>query len=615
MKHNALPRWDLASLYPAIDTAEYQNAIGAYTALLNEADSILEAAETLSAKKDGGESRGGFDFPLWLSRYLELENRLGAAEESLNAYAYLIYSTDTTNTAYLNNISRLEELGLRSKAQDVLFTRILSCYAQQLEEFYERFPRFAAYKYALSQTLIFGYHLMSPSEENLANELERTGAAAWDRLHEQIISNLQDPATGKMFNAIRNEAYSADREARKTAWQTEITLLKSMEIPIAAALNSIKGATCALNKRRGWDEALQKSLHSSRVSAKTLYALISAIEDSLPSWREYLKTKGTLVGKKNEGAAFYDLFAPLTEISPNKSAAQSLVSKTWSFDEAKEYIVERFSSFSSEMGDFARRAFALGWIDAEIRRGKVGGAYCSDFPLQKESRILVNFSGAISDIATLAHELGHAFHFWQIKDSDYALQHYPMTLAETASEFAELIVIEDIISRATGFEKYSLIEIHLQDACQVLVDILSRYYFEQSVFEARKTNELSAVDFCRLMKDAQERSYGEGLSGERHEYMWAVKSHYYSPHLDFYNFPYAFGKLFAAALHSRYLAESDFAATYSAILKQTGSASCETVCSKAGFNIETKEFWESGINRFKKEINQFASWANEKAAV
>ena len=620
MKHNAAPRWNLASLYPAIDTAEYQRAIDAYTAFLNEADAVLEAAETLSAKKENGETHSGFDFPLWLSRYLELENKLGAAEESLNAYAYLMYSTDTTNTAYLNNLSRMEELGLRSKAQDVLFTRILSRYAKELEAFYERFPHFAEYKYVLSQTLIFSYHLMSAAEENLANELERTGAAAWDRLHEQIISNLQDPATGKMFNAIRNEAYHADREVRKAAWQTEIALLKSMEIPIAAALNNIKGATAALNKRRSWDEALQKSLHASRMSAKTLDALIGAIEDSLPSWREYLRTKGKLTGSADNGAAFYDLFAPLTPhagkpgaAGAQKNAPPSIVSKTWTFDEARTYIVERFSSFSAEMGDFAARAFEAGWIDAEIRKGKVGGAYCSDFPQQKESRILANFSGSINDVTTLAHELGHAFHYAQIKDSDYALQHYPMTLAETASEFAELIVIEDIIARSQGFEKYSLIELHLQDVCQVLVDILSRYYFEQSVFEARKTSELSAEDFCRFMRYAQERSYGAGLSDERHEYMWAVKSHYYSPHLDFYNFPYAFGKLFAAALHSRYLAESDFAAAYSALLKQTGSASCETVCRKAGFDIETKEFWASGIDRFKKEISQFAAWANEKA--
>jgi pepF/M3 family oligoendopeptidase len=501
----------------------------------------------------------------------------------------------------------------------VLFLRILANHVRELESFYSRFPEFADYAYVLSQTLISSYHLMSPEEEDLANELERTGSAAWDRLHEQIISNLQDPATGKMFNEIRNEAYNADRAVRKNAWQTEIALLKTMEIPIAACLNNIKGTTSSLNKRRSWDAAIDRSLFSSRINKKTLAALIGAIEDSLPDWRNYLQTKGRLITGKPGGAAFYDLFAPLTdsqEIS-GKAATETKTgsaSKIWTFAETREYIIDRFSSFSPEMGNFAKLSFDTGRIDAELRKGKVGGAYCTDFPLAKESRVLSNFTGMFSDVTTLAHELGHAYHFHQIKDTRYALQHYPMTLAETASIFAELIVMEDVVSHAEGFEKYRLLEIQLQDVCQVLVDILSRYYFEKSVFESRADGELAAADFCRLMNDAQEKSYGNGLSDERHEYMWAIKSHYYSPGFDFYNFPYAFGQLFGAALFSRYTAEGKpFADTYNKLLRQTGSASCETVCRSAGFDIETKEFWALGISRFTGKIAQFRTWADSRS--
>jgi pepF/M3 family oligoendopeptidase len=607
------PHWNIASIYPGLESPEYKKALEDYESLMNESDSILEAAQTLSKNAASPNSQtSGFDFPLWLSRYLELENKLGALEESLNAFAYAIYSTETTNAQYINNLSRLEELGLRSKNQDGRFMRILSVYAEKLEEFYTRFAQFAEYKYVLSHTLMLSYHLMSENEENLANDLGRTGAGAWTRLHEQIISNLQDSESGKMFNEIRNEAYHADRNVRKAAWQSEIKLLRAMEIPLASCLNNLKGSTCTLNRRRGWDDAILRSLHSSRMSAKTLSALIAAIEDSLPAWRGYLKTKARLIAgtsaEKNaaannaadEGLAFYDLFAPL---SANAAAGTGYVDKIWTFSEARTYIIERFFSFSKDMGNFAKHAFDAGWIDAELRKGKVGGAYCMDFPRQKESRVLSNFTGVFSDVSTLAHELGHAYHYSKIKDSDYALQHYPMTLAETASIFAELIVMEDAIAHSEGFEKVRLIEVHLQDVCQVLVDILSRYYFEKSVFAAREEGELSALDFCRLMTDAQERTYGDGLSSERHEYMWAIKSHYYSPGLDFYNFPYAFGQLFGAALYNRCLSEGDsFAQSYAALLKQTGSASCESVCRKAGFDIEAKEFWELGINRFKSKI-------------
>jgi pepF/M3 family oligoendopeptidase len=578
-------RWNLENL-------KDKDALQTYISGMDALDAVIDAAKTLKAGNGAG-----FDFPLWLSRYFELANHTGALEESLNAVAYAQYSTDTTNADYLNQLSKLEELKLRSNRQDVDFTRILTAHSGELENFYVRFPQYEQYRYVIAEQIIESYHLMTDAEENLADELERTGGGAWERLHEQIISNTVDTASGKTFNEIRNDAYNADREVRKTAWETEKALLKNAEIPIAACLNNIKGATVALNKRRSWNDAVERSLHSARVSRKTLDALIGAIEDSLPMWREYLKTKQRLLsgGSAETGLAFYDLFAPLTAVTGT----------AWTFDAAKAYIIEKFTAFSADMGKFADKAFAENWIDAETRKGKVGGAYCVDFPAYKQSRVLTNFGGSFSDVTTLAHELGHAYHHHCITDLDYSLQHYPMTLAETASIFAETIVMQDIISKSTGFDKARLIEQHLQDSCQVLVDILCRFYFERAVFEEREKGELAAADFCRLMADAQEKTYGAGLSDERHEYMWAVKSHYYSPHLDFYNFPYAFGLLFGTALYNRYRSEGrNFPVVYVKLLSQTGSLSCEQVCRNAGFDIETKEFWASGIREFENELQE-----------
>lgn len=272
--------------------------------------------------------------------------------------------------------------------------------------------------------------------------------------------------------------------------------------------------------------------------------------------------------------------------------------------------MKNFPSFSPDLGSFAKKAFDNKWIDAEIRSGKVGGAYCIDFPYQKESRVLSNFSGTFSDISTLAHELGSAYHYNCIKNEDYALSRYPMTLAETASIFAETIIIQDAIQRSEGFEKIKLIEMHLSDNAQVLVDILSRFYFECSVFEQRKNRELGPEDFCALMIDAQQKTYGSGLSEEKHPYMWAVKSHYYSPELDFYNFPYAFGLLFSTALYARFQKEgSSFTQKYVSLLKDTGSMSCEDVCKKAGFDISNKDFWLEGIKVFYHELSIMHSYA------
>lgn len=614
------PRWDLTSIFSCFDGADYQQALVEYAEGMNDLDKRL--ADEAARKADFGQ---------WLADYLVASNRIGALEESLNAYAYSSYSTDTTNTDYLNNLSKLEEMALQSNAQGLVFQGILTEYTQELSTFYTSFPQFSQYQYVLEQVIADGKHRMSGEEEKLAADLCRTGGAAWSRLHEQVISNLTDTATGKTFNEIRNEAYSPDPAVRKKAWETEISLLKSVEIPISATLNNLKGATVTLNRRRGWNEAIDRALSSANMGKKTLAALIGAIEDSLPFWREYLQLKGRLLqaagetesGKSDsgstsetasQGCAFYDLFAPLPKVlgEASVSAENSVKMEGWTFDEARSYITEKFYGFSKDMGDFAANAFAHNWIDAEVRKGKVGGAYCIDFPSKGVSRVLSNFTGSFSDVTTLAHELGHAYHHHCIAGLDYELTHYPMTLAETASIFAENIIMKDVIARCQGFDKLQLLELHLQDSCQVLVDILSRFYFEQSVFDERKEGELSAADFCRLMAQSQEKSYGNGLSPERHEYMWAVKTHYYSPDLDFYNFPYAFGLLFALGLHAQYQQQgADFAQVYQNLLRDTGSYSCEEVCRRAGFDIESKEFWAAGIKSFLPELEELKAY--EKA--
>ena len=610
------PRWDLTSIFSCFDGADYQQALVEYAEGMNDLD-----------KRLADEAARKVNFCQWLADYLVASNRIGALEESLNAYAYSSYSTDTTNTDYLNNLSKLEEMALQSNAQALVFQGILTEYTQELSTFYTSFPQFSQYQYVLEQVIADGKHRMSGEEEKLAADLCRTGGAAWSRLHEQVISNLTDTATGKTFNEIRNEAYSPDPAVRKKAWKTEISLLQSVEIPIAAALNNLKGATVTLNRRRGWNEAIDRALSSANMGKKTLAALIGAIEDSLPFWREYLQLKGRLLqkvgateslnsssGVDSQGCAFYDLFAPLPKVlgEASVSAENSVKMEGWTFDEARSYITEKFYGFSKDMGDFAANAFAHNWIDAEVRKGKVGGAYCIDFPSKGVSRVLSNFTGSFSDVTTLAHELGHAYHHHCIAGLDYELTHYPMTLAETASIFAENIIMKDVIARCQGFDKLQLLELHLQDSCQVLVDILSRFYFEQSVFQQREKGELSAADFCRLMAQAQEKSYGNGLSSERHEYMWAVKTHYYSPDLDFYNFPYAFGLLFALGLHAQYQQQGkDFPQVYQNLLRDTGSYSCEEVCRRAGFDIESKEFWAAGIKSFLPELEELKAY--EKA--
>ena len=621
MSENNIPRWNLNSLYPSLNSNEYKNDLAELEKTFSEIHELLNADKN--------------DFSQWLNNYINLLNKEVFLFKTLSAYAYIIYSTDTTNQVYMNNLNLMEKYESQSIQLSIRFSSILAENKNSLEEFYKKYPEKKEYEYVLNEIIEEKNHQMSAKEEELASKMSHTGANAWSLLQEQIISNLQDE-NGKTFNELRNDANEADPELRKSSWEKEIALLKQNRIAFAAALNNLKGEKITLNENRGWKEGIDNALFKSRLSKKTLEALIGAIEDSLPIWRKYFQAKAALLRasnstvsksagtKEHPGIAFYDLFAPISEPKAlgNTVSKESLISKKWTFKEACDYVLKEYYSFSKNMGDFAKNAMENEWIDAQVRPGKVGGAYDEDFPKGHQSRILSNFTGTFSDIITLAHELGHAFHFSCMKDKAPVFFNYPMTLAETASTFAETIVKQDMIANSQDFDQMRILDLDLTDTSQVLVDILCRYYFEESVFQARKTSELTADDFCRLMQEAQEKSYGNGLNDERnednsnyterHDYMWAVKSHYYITSLDFYNFPYAFGQLFAAGLFQRAKKEGpEFAKTYEELLSLTGNQSCEDLCKKAGFDITNKDFWKSGIDMYAKEVEKYCNFVEK----
>ncbi len=625
---NKIPHWDMDSIYPGFESDEYKAALKDMDNSLSNLEALLETADQFTR-----ENNANFDFAAWLEQFFVEYNKASSFLGTLGAFAYGKYATDTTNTDALNNLNTVDEISTRMNQIFIKFGTQIVAHQKYLDDFYARFPKYEEYRYVINEIIEDKKHQMSASEEKLASELNRTGGDAWGRLQETLISNLADE-NGKTFNELRNDANSADPKLRRESWAKEVSLLTQNKIAFAACLNNLKGQTITLNKKRNYAEAIERSLGRSRLSRETLDALIGAIEDSLPMWRSYFQAKAKLLRKagatvsksagtdEHKGIAFYDLFAPVE--NPDKNAAvdaNSLFNKTWSFEEASEYILKEYNSFSKYMGDFAKKAFDNNWIDAEVRAGKVGGAFDNDFPKGHQSRILSNFTGAFSDIITLAHELGHAYHFSCMKDKDPIFFDYPMTLAETASTFAETIVKQDMLKQAEGFDRIRIMDLDLTDASQVLVDILSRFYFERSVFEERLNGELTSADFCRLMQKAQDMSYGNGLNDERnsddtnfterHDYMWAVKGHYYSTGLDFYNFPYAFGLLFAAGLYVRSLNEGpSFADTYPEILSNTGSMSCEALCAKAGFDITTKDFWKSGIDMYAKEVAEYVKYVD-----
>ena len=568
----------MTNIYKSFDDTAYEGDIKDYLAICAELKTLLS-----KGRKEA------------LEETVQLLGRAMDLMENLFSYAYAVFSVDTGDARALKEVSRLDEAHQKLSECFVLFNILVKKHKKDIPALLKKSPILSERAQFIMDSLKEADHQMSEAEEALAQEMKAAGGDAWGRLQEAVSSSLS--GDGKSITELRNLAFDKSRSVRKKAYEAELAAWKSMEIPLAYSLNGVKKTAATMDTRRSWKSALEKSLFQSRMSAKTLDAMISVMEESLPEFRKYLNKKAELLGIKK--LAFYDLFAPISQ--------KGFTPKVWSFEEARDYIIQTFGSFALDMGLFAKNAFANGWIDSPPHAGKVGGAYCTSFPIAKESRVMCNFSPTFSGVSTIAHELGHAYHFHLLREECAFARAYPMTLAETASIFSETMLYNTTISKAKGFEKKYLTEMFLMEVTQVIVDILCRFYFEKAVFEKQKEGPLSADALCSMMTDAQKATYGDAMDPKLlHPYMWAVKCHYYSPDLGFYNYPYAFGQLFSIGLYVKYLEDKkNFPALYKKVLMATGRTDIKGVAKIAGIDVEKKDFFQESMDFITRMIRIF----------
>ena len=408
------------------------------------------------------------------------------------------------------------------------------------------------------------------------------------------------------LSAVRNLAYDHSEKVRKAAYEAELSAYKQVEDSVAMALNNIKREVNIMMPLRGYKDALEKTLKQSRMSKATLDAMIEAIKEEAPKFREYFKLKAKALGHEN-GLPFYDLFAPMGSMH-----------KTYTIEEAKDLVLDVYGSFSKPLYDLGKEAFENRWIDVLPHEGKSGGAFCAGLDNHNESRVLTNFTGSLSDVQTLAHELGHAYHGRVVLDNAPLNRDYPMPLAETASIMCQTLMAKKMIDDMTDpYEKLTVVEESLQEDSQCVIDILSRYLFETKVLAEPIARPLSATDMCNFMVEAQDNSYGDGLDPEfKHPYMWLCKSHYYSAGLNFYNWPYAFGLLFGKGLYKQYLKDKEsFVKNYDQMLRNTGFMSVEDVAMSMNIDVTKKDFWIESLKFIEEDIDLFESLLKETKAI
>jgi oligoendopeptidase F len=597
-QNGKLPHWDMSVVYPGLDSPEFE-------AGLNDAIDKISQLETLFDEHQIGKAEGT---PLATDPLSEAEvelfetvlTQVNSTMETiydLGSYVYGFISTDSRDTLAQARLSQIQLQGVRLTKLGSRLTAWLG--ALPVEQLVEQSTVAAEHGYALQKAQVEARHQMSPAEEELAAELSPTGGDGWAKLYGTFSSQLMvtvdlpDGTQTLPMSSTRNLAYHPDRNVRQAAYTAELAAWEEAKVPIAAALNSIKGEVNTLSQRKKWESELEVTLFQNNMDRASLEAMMTAAQESFPHFRRYLQAKARVLGLSQ--LAWYDIFAPITRSG-----------RVWAYEEAADFILEQFGAFSEKMQNLAMRAFRENWIDAEPRPGKRDGAFCMKLR-GDESRILANYKNDFNAVRTLAHELGHAYHNLNLAPRTVTQKMTPMTLAETASTFCETLIKDAARDRMQPEEQFALLETSLQDACQVVVDISSRFLFEQGVFAKRQERELSAEEMCDLMLEAQRQTYGDGLDqSQLHPYMWAAKSHYYSTGRSFYNYPYMFGLLFALGLYAHYQeSPAEFREQYDDLLSCTGMFPAAELAARFGIDIQTPDFWRASLNVLREDIDRF----------
>lgn len=600
MTERELPHWDMTVVYPGLASQEFEQGFHQAVDAIHDLVKLFDKEDIKRHPKASMDDATIETF----EKVIRQLNETLKTIQTIYAYIRSFITTDSRNPLAQAKWSILQRELVKVSVLETRFTAWIG--GLDVEALIERSQLAGEHAYLLRKSKLRSDHLMSPEEEALAAELSLTGGGAWENLHGDFSSQLMVEMEGEEkplpMSVVRNFAFDPDREVRRKAYEAELAAWERAALPIAAALNGIKGEVNTLLRRRKWPSALEVALFQNNIDRDTLEAMMATAREFFPDFRRYLLAKAKALGLPI--LAWYDLFAPL-----------GAGSRVWSFTEAETFIIKHFASYSEKLSGLAERAFSEGWIDAEPRPGKHDGAFCM-LLRDEESRILANYQPSFDGMSTIAHELGHAYHNLALAKRTFLQRSMPMTLAETASIFCQTIVRNAALKEADAEDQLLILEAWLQDACQVVVDISSRFLFERGVFEKRAERELSIEEMGELMLDAQKQTYAEGLDPhELHSYMWAVKGHYYETGLSFYNFPYMFGLLFGLGLYAQYqTAPADFQKSYDELLSSTGIGDASELAARFGIFIRDADFWRSSLELIRADIDQFEALIAKRLA-
>lgn len=468
------------------------------------------------------------------------------------------------------------------------------------EDWQNLMTHFSQIAFRLSEMRRDGQELLDEQSENIINTLALDGQSAWSQHYDTIVASIQIPFNGEMLSAgqaFNTMMSSQDKAVRQELFEKWEKAWSEKADIFADTLNHLDGFRLNNYKLHGVDDFLKQPLEYNRLDKETLDMMWGTIQKNKQPIIDFLTRKAQLFGK--DKMDWQDQDAPIV--------LGDFEERRYTFDQAADFIVENFKKFSPKMSEFAQMAFDKAWIEAEDRPGKRPGGYCTSLPKSQESRIFMTYGESVNEVSTLAHELGHAFHSHVMWDLPTLNQDYAMNVAETASTFAELIVADATLKEArTDEEKINLLDVKLQNAIAMFMNIHARFIFESNFYAARQKGLVATDEITRLMVEAQKEAYINGL-GSYHPHFWAAKLHFFIDEVPFYNFPYTFGYLFSLGIYAKASQHADgFEDQYIALLRDTASMTTEELAKKhLDTDLHQATFWQAGIDMVLKDIATF----------
>ncbi|WP_082235038.1 M3 family oligoendopeptidase [Halobacillus massiliensis] len=579
--------WDLDSIFSG---GSHSKELEEYVKDLNERiENLQERVSRFSYPKSPEQTK---DLKEVINHSQDVVKRLG----EFGAFASCLSAQNVGDKQAQKWVTRRSEMTARYKNIQTEIDQKLLKTEENIWKTLLNEPNISEVAFVLDERREKAKEKLSLEQESMINNLAVDGYHGWGQMYDAIVGRMSVHYNGEEMSVgqASNKLNDGDREVRKEMFEKWQEAWGSQTDLFTETLNHLAGFRLQTYKHRGWESPLKEPLDYNRMSEKTLQAMWTAINKYKSDYLEFFKEKAKWIGV--EKLSFFDIHAPIAKSE-----------EMMDYQTGAQFIIDHFRSFSPKLADFTKLAFEKSWIEAEDRPGKRPGGFCTSFPHSKETRIFMTYSGTLSNVATLAHELGHAYHQHVMNDMAIFNQGYAMNVAETASTFAETIVSDAAVkSTSNDKERFVLLEDKVQRSVSFFMNIHARFLFETRFYEERKEGAVSTERLNELMIEAQDEAY-RGALEEYDPTFWASKLHFHITGVPFYNFPYTFGYLFSLGLYAIAVKEGTaFEDSYISLLQDTGRMTVEELADKhLGADLTQTEFWEEALKLCIKDVEEF----------